>query len=113
MDIQSKTVEFYMLHRGSLPSLAEALDMFIEESQELIEAVQRYLAGEDTLDHVAKEIGDNGFVVAAIAEVLGVEYEVALDIVAEDNIHNKVQTRSGKIKRKEGYEPPSMKAAIL
>lgn len=113
MDLQSRVLEFYMIHRGHGPDSVEAAGYFNDEVEELFEALESYWSGGGDLDHLAKEIGDVAFTLVAIAESLGIEYEVACDIVADDNRVNKISTRSGKIKKRDGYEPPSMKAAIL
>jgi NTP pyrophosphatase (non-canonical NTP hydrolase) len=121
MDLQSQVSGFYMLMAGRPPNSREALEYFEEEVDELLEALDEWFLAvqngaptkPDLIAHVAKEIGDVAFCLVAIAEAVGVDYEEAADIVAEDNLQNKLPTRRGKVRKKQGYSPPSMKGAIL
>lgn len=115
MDLQSKVTNFYMTLKGRPPTYREAREYLEEEFDELLAALTRWEEGDEdeTIEHIAKEIGDAAFTLVAIADAVGVDYEEAAGIVAEDNLTNKVPTKTGKIRKKAGYVPPSMKRAVL
>lgn len=122
MDLQSKVASFYWTMTGRAADYIEARERFEEEVEEFLEALDEWaLAVEDgdedaimeALLHVAKESGDVSFTNAALCDTAGVDYDEAADIVADDNLQNKVPTRGGKVRKKAGYLPPSMKRAVL
>ena len=114
MDLQSKVLNFYVTMTGRPPAYRETREYFEDEVDELLEALSGWEeGGDEDLEHIAKEIGDVAFCLVAIAEALGIEFEEAADIVAEDNLTQKIPTRGRKVRRKQGYEPPSMRRAVL
>jgi len=114
VDLQSKVASFYIIMAGRPPTYRETREFFEDEVDELLEALSGWEeGGDEDLEHIAKEIGDVAVCLVAIAEAMGIEFEEACDIVAEDNLQNKIPTRGGKVRKKAGYVPPSMKRAVL
>ena len=115
MDLQSKVLNFYVTMTGSPPNYREAREYFEEEVDELLSALSRWEEGDEdeSIEHIAKEIGDAAFCLAALSDAMGIEFEEAADIVADDNLQNKIPTRGGKVRKRSGYLPPNMKRAVL
>lgn len=118
---QDDVAEFYRVKRGSTPILEEASDYFIEECSEAYrELTARGEWSDEVLsiyevdrEKLAKELADVLFTAYGVAIAAGIDLDVAFEIVARDNMENKVKTEDGKVQKREGYTPPNMEPALL
>lgn len=115
---QEAVLEFYMAKRGGVADFHEAYRYLDEEVTEMWEEMDDEVFSPLDLSQVnreklAKEMADVLFTLYGVAISAGIDLDKAFDIVARDNLENKVRTESGKVGKREGYTPPSMEGALL
>ena len=100
----------------------DAVGVFLEEMAEAKEAALDVFGvcsplcqcpdATEARAHLAKELADLLFTARGIARMAGIDLDDAFEIVATDNLTNKVLVESGKVRKKPNYFPPDLTYAL-